>query len=232
MSQKKLRRALGYPYQNPKLSYIFDPKSGTAHPWDRDAIKDDAIPVLAHGSNAAPSQLARKFARDIAPFPVARAYLADFDIVYAAQFTTYGSVPATLAPMPGALAKLHITFLTPAQLAVMHDTEALGQRYDFQHLTGLRLKIYSGKQIDHAYCYTARAGALIDNKEPIGIAERTVLKSPIHRLNQKGVQARCLQLIGGTGTLNDFILSNTNSHTARSRNTAALKPFATQFGFK
>lgn len=52
-------------------------------------------PVLAIGSNAGPSQLARKFPADLFPhgvlIPALRAVLPDFDVVYAPLVSSYGS---------------------------------------------------------------------------------------------------------------------------------------------
>ena len=52
-------------------------------------------PVLAVGSNAAPTQLARKFPPDLFPdgvvIPVLRCVLPDFDVVYAPLISSYGS---------------------------------------------------------------------------------------------------------------------------------------------
>ncbi len=235
MSAEILNRALGYPYETPVGSYIFDPATGTARKWDHSAITHDATPVLALGSNAAPAQLARKFADDIAPIPVAQAYLADFDIVYAAQLTTYGSIPATLAPMPGAVARLHVTYLTPAQLSIMHKTEAAGERYDYLALTGLKLKIADGVQINRAHCYVARAGAIHQNETLLGLADRKTTKSSARRLTQEDVQNHCRSLlgdmIGNEASLEEFILSNVANPNVRSRRTAALGPFATRFDF-
>lgn len=52
-------------------------------------------PVLAVGSNAAPTQLARKFPAEMFPdgvvIPVLRCVLPDFDVVYAPLISSYGS---------------------------------------------------------------------------------------------------------------------------------------------
>ena len=58
--------------------------------------------VVALGSNAGPSQLARKFPRDRFPraaVPVLRAMLRGHDVCYAPLISSYGSVTATLHPV-------------------------------------------------------------------------------------------------------------------------------------
>jgi hypothetical protein len=64
--------------------------------------------VLAIGSNAAPSQLDRKYGGGVADWPrmdvaapCVRVGLAEHDVVYAPLLSSYGSIPATLqAPLP------------------------------------------------------------------------------------------------------------------------------------
>ena len=63
--------------------------------------------MLAIGSNAAPSQLERKFGGAVsgwprlpAVVPCARLALAHHDVVYCPLISSYGSVPATLEVCP------------------------------------------------------------------------------------------------------------------------------------
>jgi hypothetical protein len=89
-----------------------------------DNMLDGKHPVLAFGSNAAPEQLQRKY-RDWpdVSFVVTKATLQDYDVVYSAHLTSYGAVPATLAPSPDTVLQTWITWLDDEQLAHMHTTE-------------------------------------------------------------------------------------------------------------
>ena len=63
--------------------------------WQMPAKGEKLTPVLAVGSNAAPTQLARKFPAELFPdgvvIPVLRCVLPDFDVVYAPLISSYGS---------------------------------------------------------------------------------------------------------------------------------------------
>ncbi|KAK9836283.1 hypothetical protein WJX81_001870 [Elliptochloris bilobata] len=98
--------------------------AGVAEGW---APTQQWTPVLAIGSNAGPGQLARKYPPDLFPHgvvvPVVRSVLTGFDVVYAPLITSYGSCSATLEAAPGTDVELFVTFLTPALLQRMHETE-------------------------------------------------------------------------------------------------------------
>ncbi len=65
--------------------------------WVLPARGEKLTLVLAVGSNAAPTQLARKFKLGCVPhgvvIPVLRCVLLNFDVVYAPAITSYGSCP-------------------------------------------------------------------------------------------------------------------------------------------
>ncbi|MCB9958833.1 MAG: hypothetical protein H6843_09540 [Rhodospirillaceae bacterium] len=123
-------RALGYPYDVGRTPLLFRP--GGAVPLPDDWSPVGRVPVLAVGSNRAAQQLARKFAGWPAEteIPVTVAEVIDHDVVYSAHFASYGAIPARLAAAPGVRAEVGITWLTPAQLACMHETER-GANYTF-----------------------------------------------------------------------------------------------------
>ena len=119
-------------------------------------------PVIAAGSNAAPSQLRRKYA-DQPPgtvFPVVRAALKDFVSVYSAHFTPYGAVAAALQHWPGAILETYVLFLDEAQLHQMHRTESLGQHFEFVRLEDISASIDGMANLNSAYIYRTLAGCL------------------------------------------------------------------------
>lgn len=140
----RLQLAKGYPYQAPEASYRF--RRGVADlsspiGWPDDSFQD-RTPVIAHGSNRAPEQLARKYTPDpdaaLKPgpaqasasadeIPVTLTKLHDYEVVYSAHMTRYGAVAANLQHAPGAAVEVFITWLNAAQLQRMHDTELGGE---------------------------------------------------------------------------------------------------------
>ncbi|KAK9844864.1 hypothetical protein WJX74_007926 [Apatococcus lobatus] len=111
-------------------------------------------PVLAIGSNAGPSQLARKFPAKLFPhgvlIPALRAVLPDFDVVYAPLVSSYGSATATLEYSPGTKVAVYVTFLTPDLLERMDATEGayfLCELFNINLRLGISLQDFGlGKQ--------------------------------------------------------------------------------------
>ena len=155
---RQILHAESYPFARPACSYLFD--GGMMRPLSPGAM-EGRLPVVASGSNASPSRLAAKFG-DREKIPVTRAELRDFAVVFAGHFTRYGAIPATLCPHHGAVTDVWITWLSPAQLEVMHRSEGVidcreaEQRYDFFELTGLDLRPAGLAPIDRAGAYLAR----------------------------------------------------------------------------
>lgn len=169
-----LRRALDYPYKAPPRSYLYDASAeGHWRPLAFDpGLLEGRTPVLASGSNRAPARLAQKFKTPLpaAKIPVTRATLRDFDSVYCAHVTSYGSIPATLHPSPGTAAMLHVTWLTDEELVCMHETEQPGINYHFARMKGIDLAVEGGIKIDVAYAYLSVHGAALENGAPVALA--------------------------------------------------------------
>jgi hypothetical protein len=152
----QVHHAKSYPFTIPDRSYVF--VDGDMRPWDASFDRTGRIPVIAVGSNQSPDQLRRKFdgLSGIA-IPAERARLHDFDVVYAAHISSYGSVPATLQASPGTAVALFVLWLDEPALVRMHATEG---NYTYDRLTGIRLELESGKILDQAYVYSAKIGCL------------------------------------------------------------------------
>ena len=113
-----------YPYCRPGACYLF--RAGEARTLPeavaRAELFAERTPVIAHGSNRSPRQLARKFGA-AAEIPVSRAWLGDYDVVYSAHITQYGAVASTLQYRPGTRVRLAVNWLDQAQLARMPGNE-------------------------------------------------------------------------------------------------------------
>jgi hypothetical protein len=130
-----------YPFARPTRSYVYraSPAAQLEGDW-----RSSRSPVLAIGANAAPERLRIKFPGRSEVIPVERARIHGFAIVYAAHFATYGAIPATLHPESGAVSELFVTWLSPAQLELMHRSEGVGQRYTYRTLERLVLEVDRG----------------------------------------------------------------------------------------
>lgn len=196
-------RAWGYPWERPRYSYLllggvarplgsWSPARpldarlgrGAAGPTLGSALSAAGIDplvwasepragLLAYGSNAAPSQLLRKFP-DAAQraIPVTTVVVADVDVVFSAHLTSYGSLPATIHRTPGARAHLAVTWLTPAERSTMHRSE--GGNYRLEQVPGL----------PNVSAYVSDHGVIPLGGEPLGLAAVTVADAGRARLAQ------------------------------------------------
>ncbi len=170
---ERLALAKAYPFPTPGRSYLF--RDGAAQPLEsgtsRAALFAERQPVIGHGSNRSPEQLHRKFGAG-AEIPVSRAWLQDYDVVYSAHVTQYGSIAANLQHTPGARAEVYVNWLTEAQLARMHQTELGGENYYYGRLGGVSLGLEAGPaaELSDANVYLSTRGCLARDGGPLGLA--------------------------------------------------------------
>ena len=249
-----LARAKGYPYHAPSHSYLFvNGTAHEIDGFRGDPVLDGEIyvnderlpatrflrrigvhapaglaartPVIAHGSNAAPEQLARKFAGldDDVIIPVMRGGLSDHDVVYAAHFTAYGSIPATLEVSPGTTAEIAVIYLTDAQLARMHKTEGLGASYVFGRLGGIFLDVDGLDPLTEAHVYLTLHGAAMLADKPVALSS---VNAHHRRFTAQPMAAMLAlardHLAPGLG-LDAFILGTIGDETLRRKHIAALR---------
>ena len=221
-------RAKSYPFRIPERSYLF--VEGRDAPWNGHRVdRASRVPVLAAGSNQSPEQLARKYAPPHADgvIPVQRGTLHGFDVVYAAKFAGYGSIPATFHAAPGTAVTVFVLWLSPSQLMRMHATEA---GYSYDRLAGIRVELEGGGMLDTAYAYCSRFGCLnlggAVSLKAIGATGRT---SPA--LAQHEVQDRVRALLAPEMTLDAFIASTVADAAVRAQRAARLAAEALPLAF-
>lgn len=164
----RLAWARAYPYEAPENSYIYHADGIRAFEM---AETEGRTPVLAIGSNRAPERLKQKYGHDPShTVPVQRARLKNFDIVYATHITAYGAAPAMLQVSPGTEIALWITWLTDAQLEIMHKTEIAAANYHYAALNGVSLHLENGRRLSSVHAYVGRRGHFVHNKAPLAMA--------------------------------------------------------------
>ena len=225
-----VRWAKSYPFGHLAESYLFS--DGEARPLDRPAAAvRGRTPVIASGSNAAPSQLARKydtFERG-AKIPVTRVLIEDFDSVYNAHITSYGSVPATLFPSPGTVLETFITWLDESELEIMHGTEQPGVNYDFTELGNLSLEADGIGVLDVAFAYISVVGCLSHDGAPVSLAEVPARGRRFAARGQEEMQALIRDRTAPGADLDQFIAENVEDHALRRQRSAALARTAQPF---
>jgi hypothetical protein len=226
-----LDRALSYPYEAPAHSYMFRGGEAVAATIGA-AQRAGCIPVLACGSNRAPAQLKRKFAATPdAVIAVERVFLADFDSVYAAHISGYGSIAATLQPSRGTRVELFITWLPEALMDRMHATEGRGAFYDYVRLDGLDLASEGGERFASAYAYAFRGGCLNLDGAPAAVAAVPAEHRLFRALSEAEVQAAAQRKLGETGPLGDFVLAAVHDQAVRLAREARLCADAIPFAW-
>lgn len=195
MTPEELARALDYPYPAPLPPWIFAghevhrPASPGFPALSRDIRRDARVPVVAAGSNRAPVQLCRKFGVEDA-FPVSTIRLRDVDTVYSAHFSSYGAIPATLAPSPGTVLHTAVLWLTAAQLDRMNATEALGVNYRLGWMARRSVSRRFGLTADRIAAYISLHGAVTcDAGVPVPVAGFRRQGGQGRALDQGGVHA-------------------------------------------
>lgn len=134
--------------------------------------------MLAVGSNAAPTQLTRKFATFAGDREVVAVAceLRDHDVVYAARVSTYGAVPATVARCHAVTVTVKALLLDDAQLARLDETEGVGRAYDRVVLNADLVQV-DGRPLRLAVpaagrpsCYVARRGPALCGGAPVALS--------------------------------------------------------------
>ncbi|HSR54782.1 MAG TPA: hypothetical protein VLN73_00975 [Alphaproteobacteria bacterium] len=215
--------ARSYPFGHPGESYLF--RNGEKHALEAPvkAVRG-RVPVIASGSNAAPAQLARKYAAFArgAEIPVTRAHVTDFDSVYNAHITAYGSVSATLFPSTGTVLETFITWLDEHELEVMHGTEQPGVNYHFTELGGMRMEVEGIGALDAAFAYISVAGCLSHDGGPVSLAEVPARKRRYPALSQGEMQEMVRDRTAPGAELDPFIRENVENHSLRLERSALL----------
>lgn len=213
---RRVAHGLSYPFNPPGHSYLF--REGRIESLDR-FDPTGRVPVVASGSNGSPQRLAEKYA-DKAEIPVTFGTIRDLVPVFAARITGYGSIPATLAVVPGASAGVHVTWLTADQLEIMHGTESVGVGYAYVRMTGFDLDLGAHGRPDTAYAYLSIQGSFTPEGKLMPLAEVTQSRAQEHAMN----------CIGFPGSLDEFVGQHLQDVGFRREIDACLGRFAEPIG--
>lgn len=176
-----LARALSYPWVRPADSYLLS--DGEVEPLTampparRDEVlarftpsRAGRLPLLAIGSNAAPTAVERKFGHFEDPEDrtvlVLSGHLHDFDIGVAPHPALYGSLPATPFPSPGTAVRAALLWVTPAQFTQLTWSEL---SYRLGRLD-TRFEVDEGGAFDSVLLFVSRFGTFCPDGEPVALA--------------------------------------------------------------
>jgi len=226
-------RATSYPYRIPDHSYVY--QDGGIEPLTTAVERLDfggRTPVLAVGSNQSPEQLSRKFAgADWGMIPVVRTDLKDFDVVYSAHITAYGSVAATLHQAPGVTVSLFVNWLDDRQLNRMHETELPNENYEYGCLTGIEPLPETGPAVDDLYVYNSRRGVFAPEGEPIALEEVPARNRYWPSRTQPEIQNLVRDHIAPGKPIEEFIGKSVTDGKTRQERSEIMANGALQFSF-
>jgi hypothetical protein len=222
---ERLALAKGYPYHAPARGYLF--RHEAVRPLAEAEFRG-RTPVLGHGSNRAPAQLARKFAHfegQDAEIPVTYVWLSGYDVVYSAHVTTYGAIASTLQHAPGCRVRVALTWLDDRQLERMHETEG---HYAFGRLDGVPVAAEEGPEpTGHdVMMYLSDHGCLLDADAPVGLAAVPAEGRAHRALHQEQALALVRDRVAAAAELDRFILEAIADPELRFRRIEALQAHA------
>jgi hypothetical protein len=213
-----VERALGYPYAAPSEPFI-QLGHQTLDPDELEIDRDARAPVLAYGSNAAPRVLSRKLALSDQPVLVVPARLSGLDVVYSSHISPYGALPATLQRSPGTEVRVHVIYMTSAQIGVISATEP---NYEPTLLDGVECRLEDGEELTELSAYISRHGCLL-----LDGLERALSAVPaIGRTFRALSEPEAIELVRSSlcpaDSLESFVLSNVTDPTLSQARSAQL----------
>jgi hypothetical protein len=209
---------MGYPYPVPAHSFV-QFGHGTFDPAEVDVDWEERLCLLAYGSNAAPKALAHKLALSADPVLVVPAWLRDFDVVYSAHISPYGSVPATLQHCPGTVARVHVVHVTKEQLALVTATEP---NYEPTLLASVDCRLDGGELVGELSAYISRHGCLLIDGSEVALAAVQSTGRNFAEMSEPQVQEYVRDSLCPGESIEGFVLGNVTDPALAEARTAAL----------
>jgi len=199
-----VERALGYPYGAPSGPFV-QLGHQTLSPDEIEIDREERTPVLAYGSNAAPKVLSRKLALSDQPVLVVPARLRDFDVVYSAHISPYGAIPATLQRSPGTEVRVHVIYMTSAQIGVISATEP---NYEAQLLEGIECRLEDGEELNEVSAYISRHGCLLVGDSEVALTAVEASGRTFASIGEPGAMELVRSSLCPDTDLETFVLAN------------------------
>jgi hypothetical protein len=213
-----VERALAYPYEAPSRPFVqlghrtLDPDE---HPVDR----TERLAVLAYGSNAAPVVLSRKLALSDQPVLVVPARLEHFDVVYSAHISPYGAIPANLQHSPGTSVRVHVIYMTEAQVGLISATEP---NYELTELRHLACQPEDDDPLTEISAYVSRHGCLLVDGAEVALAAVSAEGRAFAALSEPQALEHVRRRLAPDDSLDAFVLANVTDPSLSQSRTAQL----------
>jgi hypothetical protein len=199
-----LERAIGYPYAAPWRPFV-QLGHRTLDPTELEIDRDERTPMLAYGSNASPQVLARKLALSDQPVLVVPAWLEGFDVVYSAHISPYGAIPATLQRSVGTQVRVHVVYMTSAQVGLVSATEP---NYEAGTVVGGVCRPDDEDEITDPSVYLSRHGCLLVDGSEAALAAVQGRGRKFSQLTEPQILEQLRATLCPDDDLEAFVLSN------------------------
>lgn len=161
--------------------------------------------MLAYGSNAAPRVLSRKLALSDQPVLVVPARLREFDVVYSSHLSPYGALPATLQRSPGTEVRVHVIYMTDAQIGVISATEP---NYEPQLLEDIECRLEDGEGLSQVSAYISRHGCLLIDDSEVALAAVAASGRRLNAISEPEAIEWVRSSLCPDDSLESFVLAN------------------------
>lgn len=221
-----LARAFSYPYAAPSSPVVVRsgqqvPQRSTSLMVDRSGLVivggvGPCLPMLAVGSNAAPSVLCRKFGTRPHAIVQGPVQVTGYQRVHSAHIARYGAVPATVVEKAGVVLDAHLQLVPLSALPLLDASEALGVNYERVRMAVSRLRApwiapQLCRQLTHVWTYRSLHGPLERDGDPV----------PLGR--QRDALQHAADRVGWRLALEPFVYLAVRDAGFRSAVTSALK---------
>lgn len=213
-----VERAVGYPYEAPWRPFV-QLGHETLDPAELEVDRAERTPILAYGSNAAPEVLARKLALSDQPVLVVPAWLNGFDVVYSAHISPYGAVPATLQRSPGTEVRVHVVYMTSAQVGLVAATEP---NYEAATVAGAVCQPDDEEPIPDPAAYLSRHGCLLHDNSELALAAVEANGRSFPEMSEPEVIEHLRATFCPDDSLDSFVLANVTDPGLSQSRTAQL----------
>ncbi len=194
---------MGYPYAAPWRPFI-QLGHQTLDPAELQIELEERTPMLAYGSNASPEVLARKLALSDQPVLVVPGWLDDFDVVYSAHISPYGAIPATLQRSPGTKARIHVVYMTSAQVGLVSATEP---NYEAATMEGAVCRVDDETIVDPS-AYLSRHGCLLLDGSEVALSAVQASGRCFAAASEPELIERLRAVLCPDDTIESFVLAN------------------------
>ncbi|MEM8561864.1 MAG: hypothetical protein AAGF57_06495 [Pseudomonadota bacterium] len=192
-----------------------------------DHVGQRLYPIVGYGSNPAPAQLSRKFAKEISTgsvvMPVLKGSIEGYDVVWTPLFVRYGGMPATLFPSEGTNTDIWVNWMTESERARTDETENLSGSWYIRTALPPNIATFRGPAPTVIEVYLSCYGALDLGEGPIAVKAIPARGRQFSAMSSPDILQAVLHRFSEYDTVVDLVFANASDPTTAVRNTHRLE---------